>query len=40
MDWERRLSWLSDNGYRGLVGLEYQPTGRTEDTLTAVLRER
>lgn len=36
MDWERRLQWLSDSGYRGMVGLEYKPTMATEQTLAAL----
>jgi hydroxypyruvate isomerase len=37
MDWERRLQWLIDQGYRGLVGLEYTPTVATEDSLRHLL---
>lgn len=37
MDWQQRLAWLSANGYNGLVGLEYKPTGPTEATLAALL---
>ena len=33
MDWRSRLDWLADHGYRGFVGLEYRPTGTTEDSL-------
>lgn len=33
MDWQARLDWLADHGYRGFVGLEYRPTGSTEDSL-------
>lgn len=36
MDWQRRLKWLTDNGYRGLVGLEYMPTERTVKSLGAL----
>lgn len=36
MDWQRRLKWLTDNGYRGLVGLEYMPTERTVKSLSAL----
>ena len=36
MDWQRRLQWLSDNGYRGMVGLEYKPTIATEKSLAAL----
>jgi hydroxypyruvate isomerase len=33
MDWQARLEWLADHGYDGFVGLEYRPTGSTEDSL-------
>ena len=33
MDWQARLDWLADHGYSGFVGLEYRPTGSTEDSL-------
>jgi hydroxypyruvate isomerase len=33
MDWRARLEWLIDHGYDGFVGLEYRPTGSTEDSL-------
>ncbi|HWA20680.1 MAG TPA: TIM barrel protein [Devosia sp.] len=33
MDWQARLDWLFSNGYQGLVGLEYRPTGPTLDSL-------
>jgi hydroxypyruvate isomerase len=33
MDWKARLDWLADHGYEGFVGLEYKPTGPTEDSL-------
>ncbi len=36
MDWRRRLDWLRDNGYRGLVGLEYRPTKETVESLSAL----
>jgi hydroxypyruvate isomerase len=36
MDWQRRLGWLEAAGYRGLVGLEYKPTGTTLDSLRAL----
>jgi hydroxypyruvate isomerase len=32
MDWQARLDWLFSNGYEGLVGLEYRPTGATLDS--------
>ncbi|MEO7221605.1 MAG: TIM barrel protein [Devosia sp.] len=34
MDWRARLDWLADYGYTGFVGLEYRPTGSTEDSLS------
>ena len=34
MDWQARLDWLTDHGYDGFVGLEYRPTGSTEDSLS------
>jgi hydroxypyruvate isomerase len=33
MDWHERLLWLQDQGYSGLVGLEYRPTRDTSSTL-------
>ncbi len=33
MDWQTRLDWLADHGYGGFVGLEYRPTGSTEESL-------
>jgi len=33
MDWPARLEWLTDHGYAGFVGLEYRPTGSTEESL-------
>ena len=34
MDWRARLDWLADHGYDGFVGLEYRPTGSTEESLS------
>ena len=34
MDWRARLDWLADHGYYGFVGLEYRPSGSTEDSLS------
>jgi hydroxypyruvate isomerase len=34
MDWQARLDWLAEHGYAGFVGLEYRPTGSTEDSLS------
>jgi hydroxypyruvate isomerase len=39
MDWQRRLKWLSDNGYRGMVGLEYKPIATTEESLSVLFAE-
>lgn len=33
MDWQARLDWLAAQGYAGFVGLEYRPTGSTEESL-------
>lgn len=33
LDWQARLDWLAEQGYDGFVGLEYRPTGATEDSL-------
>ncbi|MCX5496646.1 TIM barrel protein [Kaistia dalseonensis] len=40
LDWRQRVDWLMDNGYAGLIGLEYRPTGTTVDSLRAVLGAR
>lgn len=37
MDWRRRLGWLAANGYSGLIGLEYMPTGETKASLRRLL---
>lgn len=37
LDWQARVGWLEENGYSCFVGLEYQPTGGTEESLKAVL---
>lgn len=39
LDWPTRIRWLRENGYRGLVGLEYKPTGSTLDSLAAIRHE-
>ncbi|HEV7718419.1 MAG TPA: TIM barrel protein [Arsenicitalea sp.] len=36
MDWQARLGWLRGAGYRGLVGLEYSPSGPTMESLRFV----
>jgi hydroxypyruvate isomerase len=33
LDWQARLAWLEQAGYRGFVGLEYRPTRDTRETL-------
>lgn len=33
LDWQARLDWLADHGYDGFIGLEYRPTGSTEESL-------
>ncbi|RYE07001.1 MAG: hydroxypyruvate isomerase [Hyphomicrobiales bacterium] len=33
LDWRIRLDWLAAHGYDGFVGLEYRPTGSTEESL-------
>lgn len=33
LDWQARLHWLEEHGYRGLVGLEYRPSGDTVESL-------
>lgn len=37
LDWQPRVAWLAANGYSGFVGLEYQPTLPTVQSLAAVL---
>lgn len=37
MDWQARVAWLEENGYRGMIGLEYKPSMATEASLKAVL---
>jgi hydroxypyruvate isomerase len=37
LDWRARVAWLEANGYRGLIGLEFKPTGETVGSLRAVL---
>jgi hydroxypyruvate isomerase len=34
LDWQARLDWLAAHGYRGLVGLEYTPSGDSGSSLT------
>ncbi len=33
LDWQARLHWLEEHGYRGLIGLEYRSSGTTVDSL-------
>jgi hydroxypyruvate isomerase len=33
MDYAERLEWLKAQGYDGLIGLEYKPSGPTVETL-------
>ena len=40
MDWGRRIDWLAANGYPGMIGLEYMPTGETAASLRALLGRR
>jgi hydroxypyruvate isomerase len=37
LDWQARVGWLEQNGYAGMVGLEYKPTKDTVASLAAVL---
>lgn len=37
LDWRACIAWLETNGYTGSIGLEYQPTGDTAESLKAVL---
>lgn len=36
LDWRARVSWLEANGYVGMIGLEYRPSGDTRATLAAL----
>lgn len=36
MDWQARLDWLAEHGYRGFVGLEYKPTVSTQESLSFI----
>jgi hydroxypyruvate isomerase len=36
LDYRARIGWLRDNGYSGLVGLEYKPTVATAESLRAL----
>jgi hydroxypyruvate isomerase len=38
LDWPGELAALHRLGYRGPLGLEYRPTGSTEDSLTEIAR--
>lgn len=37
LDWRACVAWLEANGYTGCIGLEYEPTGGTLESLKAVL---
>jgi hydroxypyruvate isomerase len=37
MDWRSKVNWLSANGYGGVIGLEYKPTGTTVASLRELL---
>ncbi|MBN9348973.1 MAG: TIM barrel protein, partial [Devosia sp.] len=37
LDWQARVGWLDQNGYAGMIGLEYKPTQATAASLAAVL---
>ena len=39
IDWPAFLTWLSDSGYKGRIGLEYEPVGSTTESL-AYLRSK
>jgi hydroxypyruvate isomerase len=38
IDWSRTFAWLAEQGYRGRIGLEYEPLAPTGDTLAAIGR--
>jgi hydroxypyruvate isomerase len=38
IDWVGTFAWLSDNGYDGRIGLEYQPVASTRESLAAIGR--
>jgi hydroxypyruvate isomerase len=40
LDWQHRLDWLAAGGYSGLVGLEYQPSRSTVESLALLLGHR
>ena len=37
MDWRERLNWIVAHGYDGALGLEYAPTGTTEESAEPLL---
>jgi hydroxypyruvate isomerase len=37
MDWRSKVDWLVANGYSGMIGLEYKPTGTTVASLRTLL---
>ena len=36
IDWPATFRWLGEHGYRGRIGLEYQPVASTDESLAAV----
>jgi len=36
IDWEAEMGWLAENGYSGRIGLEYQPSGPTVESLSRI----
>jgi hypothetical protein len=38
IDWARGFAWLEEQGYRGQIGLEYEPLASTADSLAALRR--
>ncbi len=37
MDWRGRLNWIVAHGYEGTLGLEYAPTGATQESVKPLL---
>jgi hydroxypyruvate isomerase len=38
IDWPASLGWLTEHGYHGRIGLEYEPLAPTNESLAAVRR--
>jgi len=36
LDWQRRIDWLTADGYTGMVGLEHVPTVDTATSLKTI----